>query len=141
MHTMFNRFSTFIALALFAVAATLAVSPRAGASTPVSPFAGSWHGPFTTDLPNGAFGYVTFNIADNGKVTGAANYYIPDGGSVSGGINGHVNENGFGAFIFHSPPQVIPYLLFLSINADGELEVIAPTPWDGGFTVFATLHQ
>lgn len=132
---MFRRHSTALALVLFIVA-TLAWSPQASADPPVNPFAGSWSGPFTTDVE--AWGYVAFNVADNGRVSGHATYY-PAG--VRGELIGHVNADGFGAFIFHSPPQVIPYLLYLSINVDGTLEMIAPTPWDGGFTVFATLHQ
>lgn len=133
---MFSQCSSFLAMALIALAATFAVTPKASAAPPVSPYAGSWSGPFTTDIE--AWGYVTFNVAANGQVSGRATYYP---GGITGTLVGHVNENGFGAFIFHRPPQVIPYLLYLSINAEGNLEMVAPTPWSDGFTVFATLHQ
>lgn len=69
---MFTRFSAFIAVAKFVIAATLAGSQHASASPPASPFAGSWSGPISQIIVFGD------SISDTG------NFHLATGGVVAG---------------------------------------------------------
>lgn len=134
---MFRYRTRSIALATFlALFGALAGGETAHADPPDSPFAGLWAGTFTTD--NGFFGPVTLNVDDNGLLTGEATFYP---GHVMGEIVGHVNNDGFGFYAFRNPPdQVIPYLLFVSIDEDGNMSFLAPAMGWGDFTVEAALE-
>lgn len=136
---MFRKFVRSTRMALVVAAAMLCVSLPGSAAPPANPFSGMWTGAFTTD--NGGFGPVTLTVKPNGQLSGTVTYYP---GHLAGELIGHVGADGFGAFIFQgnqSPPVVIPYLLYLSIDEQNQLQMIAPVPWDGGFTVFATLTR
>jgi hypothetical protein len=130
-----------LAMAMLAVMA-LAAAPSVHADAPVNPFAGSWAGRFTTDRGL-AWGPIAIHIAWNGLSKGEATYFrddLPKG--VSGNIIGHVNDDGFGFYAFRTAANdVIPYLLYVELDEDGNLIVIAPVPWQDGFTVLAVLER
>jgi hypothetical protein len=130
-----SRTRSVIVALLVAVFCTATAGPPVHAAPPDNPFAGSWAGRFETD--HGFRGPVSMTIKPNGLMSGQVTYY-PGGGS--GILIGHVNESGFGAFVALNPPDLqIPYLWFVTLNESGQMEFVAPVPWDGGFTVFAIL--
>lgn len=109
---------------LMALFCGLAAGRPVHAAPPESPFAGSWDGTFILTGGVAGGGHLSMDIAANGLITGHATHY-PSG--ISGPLVGHVNDDGFGAFVLRDQPDfVIPYLLFVWIDDDGNLNGVAP---------------
>jgi hypothetical protein len=112
--------------ALGSVAVFGVASATARADPSVSPFAGSWSGPWDIAAIPDHFGVFEWTIADDGRITGTVNGV--------GTIKGHVREDGTLTFIGYVDPDTLgayPFKGTAVIDDDGTLAISATGMFNG----------
>ena len=119
-----------LALAALGSVAVLGVgAPTAEAAPNVSPFAGSWSGPWDIDELPDHYGTFDWTISDEGQITGTVHYTDTRTGSVVG----HVGDDGRLSFIGFVDPGAgaAPFKGTAVIDADGKLAIVAAGMFNG----------